>query len=200
MKKPLNQNKVLGVALALAVILTVIWDNVELEDAAQRIQAFQNQPSATRVQVQNLPHSPTEIEILGEALAVKNLYQISDQQFLVIVMDGTKNRQAVHDPTHCFHSGGWTIDQETELPSAKGFAKQLQIHRPNQNAEVLFWYSDGKKHHSSPFTYWMKSTLRRMTLGTSSEEQVLVIVQKLSPSETTHWHSLFEVLPSLIEI
>lgn len=195
-----NQSKSLAIILAIAVIVSVLWDFIDLPDASNRIEQLLIPPSTTHLTVRSLDHTPTEIDILGNALAVKNIYQIGNQQFLVFVLDGTTNRQAVHDPMHCFHSGGWTLEESTHLPMAKGVATELKIIQPNRETEVLFWYSDGKRQHLSPFTYWVRSTLRRLTLGYSGEEQVLIVVQKLSPSESTYWSTLFDIVPNLNKI
>lgn len=81
-----------------------------------------------------------------------------------------------------------------------GTATELQIHQPDRKTEVLFWYSDGQAQHPSPFTYWIRSTFRRLTMGFSSEEQLLIVVQKLSPPQTTYWSTLFDAVPRLNEI
>ncbi len=120
MRRRINQNKLPGIALTLAIVVSIIWDSVELFDASERILRLRSASMPSNARVQALTHTPTEVDILGNALAIKNVYQIDDQQFLVIVLDGTTNRQAIHDPTHCFYSGGWTIDQTKSFPTAHG--------------------------------------------------------------------------------
>lgn len=200
MRRRINQNKLPGIALTLAIVVSIIWDSVELFDASERILRLRSASMPSNARVQALTHTPTEVDILGNALAIKNVYQIDDQQFLVIVLDGTTNRQAIHDPTHCFYSGGWTIDQTKSFPTAHGEGVELEIHKLNRETEVLFWYSDGNQQHASPFNYWMKSTFRRLTLGLSGGEQILIIVQKLSAPATTDWKTLFNALPVLNKI
>jgi len=195
-----SHNKILGTILALAVIVSVVWDSIDLPDASKRIEALLSAPTASIVTRQSLDHTAAEIDILGEALAIKNVYQIKNQHFLVLVLDGAKNRQAVHDPMHCFYSGGWSVDQSTHLATLKGAATELKIRKPDRKTEVLYWFSDGNKHHHSPLAYWIRATLRRLTLGLSGEEQVLIVIQKLSDPQSTYWSTLFDALPKLNEI
>ena len=200
LESKLNQNRILGFALIIAVLASIIWDQVELKDASNRIEKYLAIPLSAGIKVQSMKPTPAEKSILGSALMIKNVYEINQQQFLVMVIDGTKNRQAVHDPSHCFHSGGWTIDVEKEYSLPKGKAAALEIHQRENKTEVMFWYSDGVRHHASPMSYWFQSTFRRLTLGLSGDEQVLVLLQKLTEQDKTKWSTLLESIPALTEI
>ncbi len=198
MKKRSLRQTLLAGCLILAVLLTLVWEFVPLPDAQHRVQHLLENAGTSHVQ--SLPPTPVEMDILGEALALKRLYQIGHEQFLVIVLDGTKNRQAVHDPQHCFHSGGWQLGPETETPTARGLATELRLKQPTRETEILYWFTDGQTHHPSPITYWMSETVRRLTLGQVGEAQLLILIQKLSPPNTTKWDSLFQAVPALSEI
>lgn len=189
---------ILGAFLVVAIVLTMVWDRIELPNADQRVKEALKETANLTV----TPLEPTEAEkeILGSALVAKNVYQARGEQFLVIVLDGSSNRQAVHDPRHCFHSGGWTIESESHFDLPQGNATHLYIRQRNQQTGVLYWYSDGQQQHSSPWQYWLTSTLRRLTFGYSGDEQLLVLVQKVTPVQVTNWETLFAGFPGLFRL
>ena len=199
-KFKLNQNSLLGVALIFAVLISILWDQTELKDGSARINEFLKTPLSFGVKTRSMDPTKNEEAILGSALVVKNVYQINQQQFLVMALDGTKNRQAVHDPAHCFHSSGWTIDVAEDYSLPNGTASRLEIHQKDNQTEVMFWYSNGAAQHASPVSYWFQSTFRRLTLGLSGDEQVLILIQKLTDQEKTDWSTLFEKVPALTKI
>ena len=68
-----------------------------------------------------------------------------------------------------------------------------------KTAEAMYWMSDGKHRYTSAPTYWWKSTLRRLTLGASGDESVLVILQPLA-GKTVDWNFLLDQFPALRDL
>ncbi len=56
--------------------------------------------------------------------------------------------------------------------------------------ETAYWFSTGRQRHTSVIRYWFQATLRRITLGRSDKEPVLIMIQ----SEEDHTLNLGEVL------
>ena len=66
-------------------------------------------------------------------------------------------------------------------------------------AEAIFWMSDGRERHSSPSRYWYQTALRRLTLGRSGSEPVLIILQPW-PGQTISWDDVLTRIGPLFEI
>ena len=59
----------------------------------------------------------------------KRLYITAAGRFIVTAIDGSKQRQAVHDPAFCLQSSGWKFDQQQQLPIPGGHAVTVQAGR-----------------------------------------------------------------------
>lgn len=183
-----NSRTYLWVGLLTSITLGLIWQFAPLPDAKKHLE---NLPlSGIGYQGKNIPLEPFEKEFFKDVHILKRLYQVNGQNFFITVLDGTHNRHVVHDPYYCFKGGGWTVLQEKNISIKKGNASLLLIGKDGYQREALFWFSDGKKQHNSPFYYWMQATLRRLSLGASGPEPVLVVVQPLT-DDPVNW-KLFE--------
>jgi hypothetical protein len=98
------------------------------------------------------------------------------------VVDGTRNRRAVHDPGFCFRGAGWKIESEQPFALPHGEGRLVRLSRASETAEAVYWYSDGLSAHADPRRYWLEATLRRLSLGRSGPEPVLVMLVPAGPS------------------
>ncbi len=164
----------LSCALAgLVVLASLAWKLTPLPDARARlgiVAASQGQ----RLRV--LPLAPWELEYFGKAQATRWLASDNISAMVVTVVDGSGNRGAVHDPGFCFRGAGWSVVDESEMILPHGTAKRVLLRREKEDMEALYWFSDGQHAHGSAVRYWIDATVRRLTLGTSGAEPVLVLV------------------------
>jgi len=165
----------LWVGLGLVVLLTVVWDAVPLPDAVGHLAALPKR-GADFVS-RDLPLASVEDKALGPAAHLKRLYAWRGQRFEVLAVDGTHNRHVVHDPQYCLRGAGWQLVSQHPIPLGAGEAMLCRFVRGDRAAEALYWYTDGEIRHASPLRYWWQATLRRLTLGVSGNEPILVIVQ-----------------------
>ena len=70
----------------------------------------------------------------------------------------------------------------------------VQLKKNDRTAEAMFWFSDGTERHSSALRYWLQTTLRRLSLGRSGEEPLLVILQPLTGT-ALQWDRLLVRFP-----
>ena len=75
----------------------------------------------------------------------------------------------------------------------------LKLTKGNQQAEVMFWYSDGLSRYSSAPRYWWETTLRRLTLGRSGREPVLVVLERFG-DDVVNWQRLADQFVVLDEV
>lgn len=176
--KPLHTSILLGVILICAGF-GLYLRNVDLGNASVRLSSIKTEGPGYSSRPLDL--SPFEKEILGEAEVLKRLYVWRGQRFVITVIDGSKNRHAIHDPRYCFRGAGWEIRDEREVPFGGGEARRLTLEKDSVSCQALFFYSTGDSIFSSPLQYWFKATLRRWTRGQSSAEPVLVMFQSLDP-------------------
>jgi len=125
----------------------------------------------------DIPLSVSELSLYTRAEVVKRYYQLGKDRFMLIAIDGAKNRHAVHDPMYCFQGAGWKIAKKDMVPIENGEARLLFLEKDGSYREAAYWFSDGKKRHTSVVRYWIQATLRRITMGRSGKEPILIMLQ-----------------------
>jgi hypothetical protein len=187
----------LWTALLVAIALGFIWQLAPIPDAKERINRLPL--SGLGYTGYDLPLDPFEKEFFQNVNIVKRIYQVNGRKFFITVLDGTRNRHAIHDPYYCFVGGGWNILQDHKIPIKNGNASKLLISKQGEQREALFWFSDGTDHYNSPLRYWIQTSLRRLTLGLSGNEPVLILVQPLQGDPVdwnafqTHFSALYQL-------
>lgn len=176
----------LGIWAAILGILFMgaLWDMYPLPDAGERLESIPQQGlgfSGTDV-----PMSEVEKQVFEGCNLIKRYYSYQGQVFFLSVVDGTGNRNAVHDPTFCFTGGGWEIENRQMIAVRGGTAERIFLKKGEKSKEVLLWFSNGKKRYASPVRYWVDTTIRRLSLGWSGAEPVRVMLQP-PPGEQVDW-------------
>lgn len=169
--------KFLWVFLALAIVIGGIWEFYPLPDARERMEKLPLIGEGFKGQ--NVPLTDFEKQFFKGVDVIKRVYLIDKSWYFVSLLDGTHNRHIVHDPRYCFRGAGWTILSEKPFPLPHGEGNQVALLKDNERREAVYWYTDGSKQYSSPMYYWWETTLRRLSLGRSGPEPILVIIQPL---------------------
>lgn len=183
----------LWVAMGAAVLSGMLWALFPLPDAAARLNAMPR--TGPTFASEDIALTPTERQVLGRVNLVHRRYQHGNAQFYATVIDGTKDRHAVHDPRYCFQGAGWKVLSERKLPLKGGDGHLVHAVNGQYEVQALFWFSDGAGRYTSLLRYWWQTTLRRMTLGRSGAEPVLVVLQSFGPQQPD-WGALG---PTVIE-
>lgn len=158
---------------ACVVTVSLVWRLTVLPDAHSRL-GIMAAGFGQRLEI--LPLDPWEQEYFGKARARRWLASDQGSSMIVTVVDGSGNRRAVHDPAFCFRGAGWTVGEETKVGLAHGEATRVVLQRGTEEMEAIYWYSDGRRGHGSPITYWLDTTIRRLSLGRSGAEPVLILI------------------------
>lgn len=190
-----DKRKLLWCGLASALVLGMVWEFVPLADAQARLKTISTQ--GIGYSGRDVPLTDTEGEILREANVLRRLYDFDGQPFLLTIIDGTNDRHAVHDPLYCIRGAGWTVISENPFPMRRGSGRLVRMERDGVEAEALIWFSDGRRSHASPSQYWWQTTVRRLTLGMSGEEPVLVVAQSYD-GNIVNWRRLVNEFPPLL--
>ena len=188
--------KVLWIALGIALLLSLVWQFAPLSDASARLNAIPLR--GLDFQGRDLPLAPVEISIYSPARVLKRIYQVGRQQVIVVAIDGSRNRHAIHDPTFCFRGAGWTIGAARDLPVPGGYVRVLSLAKEGRHIEAMYWLSDGQTRHASALEYWWQTTWRRLTLGHSGAEPILFVLQPVN-RESLDWELLLQQFPGLLE-
>jgi len=125
----------------------------------------------------DIPLTASEQAIFGEAKVIKRIYHLGKFPFMLMAIDGSRYRHAVHDPIYCFRGAGWEITNRSILPLDGGQAALLTLAKNHKSRPLLYWFTDGTTRHSSVVRYWFQTTLRRLTFGLSGPEPIFVILQ-----------------------
>lgn len=181
----------------VAVLAGALWHFVHLPDASNRLGALPS--SSGEVVAQEIPLTHAERAVFGNAKVVKRQYELGQQRFLVEVVDSSRERHANLDPLFALRSEGWNVDNTREISIPGGTARHLDLFRQSGKTEAMVWISDSKVRHTSESRHWWQSILRRVTLGVSGPEPVLVIVQPIN-GQTLAWSEVFARIPALLEI
>ncbi len=188
--------KILFAGLVLAALLAVAWDLVPLPDAQDRVSRLAT--DGLGFSSREMPLSDTEKSIYGAAQVVKRVYHVNRQNFVVVIIDGARNRHAIHDPAYCFRGAGWTISNSRPLALPGGTGKVMTLQKGGETREATLWFSDGRVRYYQVARCWWQTALRRLTFGASGPDPVLVLVQPLS-NERPDWDNLPTQLPTLFD-
>ena len=187
----------LWVGLGLMVLLSLIWNwmPAQLPQGRWKMLPAEGLGFASR----ELPLNATETKVYRQAETVKRIYQAGGQRFILTVVDGSRNRHAVHDPLYCFRGDGWQVTHEQTVAVPGGQARLLNLARAERRAEVVFWFTDGRERHCSAWRAWWLSLLQRLTLGKYGGAPALVLLQPATP-EAPNWNSVFARCPFLFDL
>jgi hypothetical protein len=186
-------------ALWLATVVSVgcglAWGLYPLPNAAERLAVV---PLAQGSYVgEEVPLTEAEKRVFANVDVVHRRYEIAGaRELYVTLIDGSKDRHAVHDPRYCFQGAGWRVLDEQRRPINGGEAHWIRAANEEGRAEAAFWFADGDRRYASLPRYLMNSVLRRMTFGKVGGKPVLVVVQALDGSEID-WSGVDEMIATL---
>lgn len=189
-----HKTVVVWAAVALALGLGLVWQFFPLADAEARLAALPRR--GVLMVSEDLPVTAAERSIYVGATVLKRLVQVRGQRVILTIIDGTHNRHAVHDPLFCFRGAGWDVVGEQPLAVEWGEGRRVDLQRQGEPAEALYWFTDGNRAFGSSLTYWWRTTLRRISLGASGAEPVLVVLTPVD-SRPVDWAGLLEAWPEL---
>jgi len=184
----------LWTSIGVAVIAGVAWQFYPLEDASDRLDELPLR--GLMFASEDVPVSEVEQSIFAGARVVKRYAQVRGQKVVLTIIDGTGNRHAVHDPLFCFRGAGWEVIDSAEFPVEWGEARRVSLARQGESAEALYWFSDGHRAFGSAMEYWGRTTWRRLTLGASGNEPVLVMLTPID-ERPIDWNALLAAWPEL---
>lgn len=167
----------LRVQLAASLIILLCWNGLSSIDGSRQLEEIP--ASGLGFRSRTLPLAPGERETFARLDTVKRAYDVGGRRFVLLVVDGSRNRHGVHDPSYCVRGAGWTVETSTDVDAPKGRVKLCRLRRGDETAEILYWFGDGTRRHGSALRYWIDASLRRLTLGWSGREPLLVLLQPL---------------------
>jgi len=190
------KRKLLWAVLVILVILTFIWPMIPLPNAERRLKNLPTQGNCFRAKTLDLDQA--DVDFLGKATAIQQLVAVRGGGTMIMtVIDGTNDRHAVHDPSYCFSGAGWKITQKKTVFTSKGEAVLAIMAKGDQTAQAMWFFDDGKRQFASPLDFWLRTSSRRITIGLSGDEPILVMFRSL-PGASIDWHLVQEkVLPEL---
>ena len=86
----------LWLALCLVMAISLLWELVPRSDATDRLNRLP--VSGFHLFSRDIPLNQVEADIYRGANVRKRLYQVGHEKFILIAIDGTHDRHAVHDP------------------------------------------------------------------------------------------------------
>jgi len=184
--------KILWIGLILAIALGLLWQFYPLQDAKQTLDRV---PLAGPGFVgKDVPLSIFEEQFFKGVNVVKRVYRVDNANYFFTMLDGTHNRHIVHDPYYCFTGSGWDILSAKDIPIEGGTAKELVISKGAHRKSALFWFSNGEESYASTWKFWWQATLRRLSLGKSGPEPLLLMIQPLDNTTEVDWPQILKIL------
>lgn len=192
--------RIAWIALGAIVLLSFVWDSVPIEDASERLQAIPERGLGFR----SSPLALTEAEraIWKGAGVVKRLYRSGSASFALVVIDGSRNRHAAHDPVYCFAGSGWSVEEERTASGPSGSVNVFRISKGDRARVIAAWYSLPSGCFASPTKYWTMSLARRTTLGLSGPEPVFALLFPMEEGDAGEFDfdAVFADMPWLLSI
>lgn len=188
---------ILWFVLGLAIFLALIWQFYPLPDAKKRLDNFPLYGPA--FEGKKLEKDAFEKSYFKDVTVLKRLYNVEGTNYFVTVIDGSNNRHVVHDPYYCFKGGGWDITGAKEITIPGGNAMLVNLRRGDETTEALYWFTDENKRYSSALEYWMQATFRRLSLGFSGPEPVLVTILPIA-KKTIDLPNLEKNFPEIFQL
>jgi hypothetical protein len=191
-KGPMVKVRWLAVALIAAITVGLINDYIITHSVNHTLKTipevgfgFKSTP---------VPLNDGEKTRLGNVEVVKRLYQVGDQQVMFTAIDSTRDRHAIHDPLYCFYGGGWAVMRDGQLPVANGDARYVLMGKKGEAAEMVYWFTNGKRRHASIIQYWLQTTANRLSMGIVGSEPIMVTLQPVG-NERVNWSRIIRRLP-----
>lgn len=168
-----------------------LWWGRPLDDTPSRLGNLPARgPAFTSV---DLPLTAPESEFFKGARVIKRHYKLpgAGASFVLIAIEGHRNRSAVHDPSFCFRGAGWQAGSSRPIPLGRGDGKSLELHKADTTTTAVYWFTNGLHQHASAARLWWQSASHRLSRG-RSPEPVLVLLQPaaggpLNPEEIFRW-------------
>ncbi|WP_372364696.1 exosortase-associated EpsI family protein [Candidatus Uabimicrobium sp. HlEnr_7] len=148
---------------------------------------------------QDIALTQKEQSSFGKAKVIKRFYRVGKQRFVLLAIDGTKDRHAVHDPNYCIVGAGWQIVATREIQKDLGTIRWVKLQRKKQVKEVVYWFSNQQSTYSSPIRYWYETTIRRISLGYLYKEPILIILQTVD-KKNVDWNRVLSLMPQIQEL
>jgi hypothetical protein len=185
---------ILWFTLVFACALGITWQYFPLENASARIR-----PVLAKLGGEELPKIGWEASFFKDVDLYKRLFQNGDTTICIFIIDATRNRHVVHDPLFCYQGSGWKVTGSQEWPLPKGKGMIVSLERDGVTKKFGYWFSDGKECYNSFFRYWLTCSLRRMTLGLTGAEPVLITID-VSGNAPCNWQAILAEHPALLEL
>jgi hypothetical protein len=192
-----QSNILLWAALSIALVLGIVFDVCPPPDELSRVRCIPSQ--GLGFESMDIALNKSELSLYNKAEVVKRYYRVGKNRFMLIAIDGIKNRHAVHDPLYCFRGAGWMIVKKDKLPVEGGEALLLHLKKSDNYQDVVYWFSDGRIRHGSVVRYWIQATLRRITMGRSGKEPILVMIQSIE-NEPIDFMQIFDQFGALFQV
>lgn len=164
--------------VALSVACGSAWSLVPLSTAADRLAAVPL--AAAGFSGTEVPLTEAERAVLGRVDHLHREYVRGGTALYLTVIDGSRDRHAVHDPRYCFRGAGWSVLAEERRPMGAGEATWLRAERDGEVAEAVFWFAGGGAPHASVPRYLWNTVTRRVSFGSLGGKPVLVVIQSFS--------------------
>ena len=146
-----------------------------------------------------LEFSQAERAFLGKAEAIKHEYSQTGYRLVVVVVDGSNNRHAVHDPIFCLRGAGYETTGRQDFPIINGHGQLVSLAKGSIKQKVAYWFSNGEQRYTSFTRYLAESALNRLTLGTLGQQPKMVTVYSVG-ERIPNWSSLLDRFPVLMDI
>jgi hypothetical protein len=172
----------LWIAAFASIGCGVAWGLYPLPGAGERLHAVPLESG--RFVGEDVDLTEAELAVLGRVDVTHRLYTIdSERDVYVTLIDGSRDRHAVHDPRYCFQGAGWKILEDRPLNVPGGQAAWVRAENDGEEAIAVFWFSDGEKRHASLPRYLWSSIVRRVTMGRLGGKPVLVVMQSFGDDQ-----------------
>lgn len=167
--------KALWPVMLLSLACGTAWSIYPVPGAAARLREIPLERGIFHGRDINL--TEREKIVLGRVDLIHREYAFAGRSAYVTVIDGSKDRHAVHDPRYCFQGAGWKVLEEKRRPVPGGEGTWIAAEREGRKFEAAFWFSNEGRRYSSVGRYLWDTVVRRVTFGRLGGQPLLVVFQ-----------------------
>jgi hypothetical protein len=112
------------------------------------------------------------------------------------LIDGTRNRHALHDPVLCFRGGGWSVAESGLIALPGGEARWHLWRKGGEVAHSCHWFSSNQQRYPEAWRAWGQGAWRRLTRQGPETEPLLIVLISLE-QKRMDWKLCLQQIPAL---
>lgn len=148
---------------------------------------------------EDIGFTTAEATMLARVPVTKRRYIVDAQQVLVLAMDATANRHAIHDPTYCLQGAGWrvAVDEQRSVPAGHVRVVRAERASTGEVRRIVCFFRSGDQLYTTTARFLGDFVIARWWPGKTRPLTFMIAVTTGHDGMTEDW-IVGTVLPRLL--